>query len=1031
MAENDSADLFAIPDFWKRSTWHLEAKPLEEEERRDGFFSLNINGIVHPVLLMRRGEPDPIVKSDDEGDLFKTPNLLGITLPNETQRCGTPDATDGPVTQSFDEPSASPASDAEDVWLTGDYDTVPLQVPEFKTWASFEQADTTSATCILGTEQGPNLIDALVAENDRLVSSGNTKEGSVTLDAHRYCACLLALALGRNSVLFLWNDGKRSFTPALQSARISGFTSQILRSVEKTFLDCGNNSRYLRAFVDHTYTTTAPISTPSRVALVRGVDSLLLTIQGELGTRGQRVGSLLQLQALVRPVASLVKFISRLVTKLARSVASGATDEQFLSLLYQEAQSMEYSVVFMRDVMKQLLQLVSEPWLTFVGEWIGLSLNSKATLWTGTFQGKGFVRPGDRVWIDDMGVELAEPDYFYDEERMPAFVPKEMAKDLFEAGRNLRLLWTNHPEHLLCKPATIPAARPPPLAWQFDWDSIRALDQETAAYEKALVRSLSAQDQKPCKRPLSANASTLETAISWTLPPLDFQFIGKTEDEVELSLQSSMAQLGGFLPRPAEQGLAVVLRRQLWSGDESEKTDLAALDDFAPHWSLLPLLSFGPVIAAQSRLINRECMRILFSVDGLREHLELQRSFQLLGNGMFCSRLSHALFDAELAGAEQGTGVQLSSIGIGLRLSRRSNENWPPASSELRLALMGVLAESYYQSKYGANGEPGAVGKQELPGGLSFAIRDLSAEEMDKCMDPDSLEAMDFLRLSYKPPAALMSVITPGILSKYDRVFMHLLRVLRMYHLVNQLFGDDMHSQSRYTAPLPHPTRGKPRQADKDSVSRRFLIESRHFVSNIMSHFLDVGLGVAWRRFEQWLDAVQKDLDEADPGIDSKGRLFGAREGGAAIGPDQLCERHDQVLDEIMLALLLRKRQQPLLLLLQSIFELIIEFAKNARALARDTRSTDEKEEQQKVRRAHREATKRLYASFCKKVAAFIAVCRGLSEKEADSVARKDYRQQQQYQDGSRAGEGNSLSQLLLMLDYNGSYTTSPSSRNW
>ncbi|CAK7241101.1 MAG: hypothetical protein STHCBS139747_002559 [Sporothrix thermara] len=988
MADTDSADLFAIPDFWKLSTWQQQPSPLAEDAQRNGFFSLNIDDNEPVTFFLEKDEAEPPFGTEDDGGLFRIPSLLSQLLPSEPKTGDIKTVADNEDGESVSGPSTSPTPDIEDFWLYSGDETLPAPLPEFDTWAAFEHADVPNATCILGTEQGPRFIDALVAADDSL------------------------------------------------SARISGFTTQVLRGVEQECLECGNNSRYLRAFVDYIYTTAASASTPSRVALARGVDSLLLTIQSELGTRGQRAHSLLQLQALVQPVASLVKFIRGLVAKLSQSVIStGASDEQFLTMLYQEAQSMEYSVVFMRDVIKQLLQLVSEPWLDLVGEWIGLGSKSNTVLWMGDLQGKGFVRPGDRVWIDDRGIELVESDYLYDANRMPAFIPEEMAKDMFEAGRNLRFLWKNHPEHPLCDPMTMSFSRPPPLAWHFDWESIHALDHQAFAYERALARSL---DQKKRKHQLPTPSlrgrsppwppgPPETTAGSWRLPAIEFQFFGKDEDQIELSMQSSMAILSGPLPRPVEDGLAVVLRRQLFSESAKDTSDMAALEEFAPHWSLLPLLSFGPVIAAQSRLINRECMRLLFSTHDIRGHLKLQRAFQLLGNGVFCSRLSHALFDPDLAGAQQGKGVQLSSVGLGLRLSRRNNENWPPASSELRLTLMGVLAESYYQGRKGEGKDSGAVGKKELPGGLSFAVRDLTVEEMDKCMDPDSLEAMDFLRLAYKPPSALMSVITPGILSKYDRVFMLLLRVLRMYYVVNQLFENDLHSPLRNRAPRPPPRRatGKRRGAHADNLSTRFLIESRHFVSNIMSYFLDTGIGMPWQQFEAWLDAVQKDLDKEDPGTG------GGRGRTDQAGPDKLCERHEQTLDEIMLALLLRKRQQPLLLLLQSIFGLILEFAKSSQILTRATLIEDNDEEEQDARKVHQEKTKRLYTSFRKKVAAFLAVCRGLSEKEADSVARKDYQQQQQYQDGSRAGEGNSLSRLLLMLDYNGSYSSSSASRGW
>ncbi|ERT02616.1 hypothetical protein HMPREF1624_00917 [Sporothrix schenckii ATCC 58251] len=876
MADTDNADLFAIPDFWKLSSWQQQPPPLAAEERQNGFFSLDVNGDGGITFFLGTDEPELPPCNDDDGGLFKIPHLLNQLLPSVPEQ-----TLDKQDTSSVTEPIATPSSIVDDFWLLPDDSVRPPPPAEFKSWASFEHVDVPIQAPIFATEQGPRFVDAIVAEHSdfiRPASSSETNAGEdeqdpAMLDTREYCACLLALALGRSSILFSWDDGKRAFLPMVNSARISGFSAQVLRSAERDCLECGNDSRYLRAFVDHTYTAAASTNSPSRVALARGVDSLLLTIQSELGTRGQRAHSLLQLQALVRPVASLVKFIRGLVTKLSRATTSSrTTDEHFLTMLYQETQSMEYSVVFMRDIIKQLLQLVSEPWLLFVSEWIGLSPRSKATLWTGEFQSKGFVRLDDRVWIDDMGAELAESDYFFDEERMPAFIPAEMAKNIFETA-----------------------------------------------------------------------------------------------------------------------------------------------------------------IAAQSRHINRECMRLLFGVHGVRKHIELQREFQLLGNGMFCSRLSHALFDPDQAGAERSTGIELSSGGLGLRLSSRNGENWPPASSELRLALMGVLAESYYQGRKSESNEipasAGAGGKHELPGGMSFAVRDLSVEEMDRCMDPDSLEALDFLRLSYKPPSALLSIITPDILAKYDRVFLLLLRVLRMYYLVNQLFEDDLQSRVRNRAPRPGPSRNKSYFGHEENVCMRFRIESRQFVANIMAYFLTTGVDTPWKRFEAWLDDVQQGLAEPEQEQGTTTATNSAQADQAS--PDKLRERHEQALDEIMLALLLRKRQQPLLFLLQGIFGLILEFAKGSRELSRAEgtgiggHKSSEDAALGALLTAHQVKAKKLYASFRKKVAAFLAVCRGLSEKEAESVARKDYQQQQEYQDGSRAGEGSSLSKLLLMLDYNGSYSSS------
>ncbi len=844
---------------------------------------------------------------------------------------------------------------------------------------------------------------------------GNANSGAELLDAGEYNACLLSLVLGRSSVLFAWSDEQQTFQSVLANARISGFSAAVLRSVERACVACGNDSRRLRAFVDTTFASAggspASLPPPSCVALARGVGGLLLTIQGELGVRGQQARSLLQLQALVQPVASLLAFVRGLVDKLARAADASNNEacdyEAFLTSLFEEAQSMEYSAVFVRDIIKHLLQLASAPWLGFVRAWIGLDPQSKATLWMGQLHSRGFVRIGDREWVDDMGIEHAETDYFLD--HVPGFVPEEMAKDLFETGRNLRFLWTNHPEHPLSDTRMFALASPPALRWQFDWESIRGLGSQAQAYQQKMSQLLAAKQRGPS---LSAPAESVTAephpdsagdaaAFVWRLPSVNLAVFGQSETQIEQSVEASNATLCASLPPAAEGELAAVLRRQLFSDDAGRSdstTSASALDEFTPHWSLLPLLSFGPVISAQARLVSRECMRMLFSAHGVRQHLQLQRDYQLLGNGVFCSRLSHALFDPDLAGADQTTGVQLSSGALGLRLAShrgrgRGRENWPPASSELRLALLGVLAESSAVGRT-STWRVGLPPVPDLANILSFAIRDLTPAEMERCMDPEGLEALDFLRLSYKPPAALLPVFSPAILAKYDAVFRLLLRVLRMYYVVNQLAGEALHAAAARSRPSALGCRGKA------AVAARFRIEARHFVASVMAYFMETGVSGPWQRFDAWLDGVEESLGSSSSSSDGHGRAT----------PDMLRARHEQALDEMMLALLQRRRQRPLLLLLEAIFGLILEFAGQS-----DHAQTPPK------------PPSRLYASFRKKVAAFLAVCRGLSEKEADSAARRDYRQQQALQDGTRAGEGGALARLVLMLDYSGTYTASAS----
>ncbi len=56
--------------------------------------------------------------------------------------------------------------------------------------------------------------------------------------------------------------------------------------------------------------------------------------------------------------------------------------------------------------------------MTFVSEWIGLK-NEDSVALTKNGPGRGFVKVANKIWIDDLGFELEEPDFFPTKERCP------------------------------------------------------------------------------------------------------------------------------------------------------------------------------------------------------------------------------------------------------------------------------------------------------------------------------------------------------------------------------------------------------------------------------------------------------------------------------------------------------------------------------------------------------------------------------------------------------------------------------------
>jgi hypothetical protein len=852
-------------------------------------------------------------------------------------------------------------------------DDVPLKVANYQSWDGFDNAKLQERQTPYITEAGPAIFDVALAAKEDFLHVNNTDH--MVLETKIYTSSLLALGLGRSSVLFAWDEAKQSFGPTLPEMRISGYTGESLNALLVMFMDCGNITRALQNFVDKTYRAS---TSAGRIALADAVSTLLATIQSRLSASTSMHNSILQLQALFQPAHSILTCFRRIVT----NVSVTRSDESMLSTIFQEIQLLEHRTDSLREIFLEILSRVSQPWLEFSGEWLGLQREAGLPL-TKEGNGKSFVKVEKREWIDEQGLEVNQPDFVLDFGKVPTFIAPEDARAMFEVGRSLRFLRDHHSDHPLARADIVASANPPSLEWKFSCQDIIQVEEKALQYEKDLTIAL---------QRFSKSATRLDTSgptgnTSEDIFKLDF--FGRAEEDMQAHVLASIDTFNQPLGNnTVPDRLSRELNTYLTSrGDQPPKDESM----FLPPISLTPLLSFNPIISAQARLVNGTCMRMFFNSHNLREHLDLQRSFHLLGNGVFSSRLSHALFDPELESAERQRGVARSGGIMGLRLGGR--DNWPPASSELRLALMGVLTDSYISNKALDRANAGTyLDQTSLPGDLSFAVRDMSEEEIEKCINPDSVEALDFLRLSYKSPPPLEAVITPMILFKYDQLFKLLLRVIRMLYVVSALFRDATDRTSYWQG--------------IDFVAQRFRIETHHFIYSLSGYFFDTGIEATWRVFDRKLDQIEERINNDDDNI-----TLGQNE-----SLDKLRDYHEKVLDRIMFALFLRKRQQPVLKLLEEIFTLILQFSKHSReralGLMRKVGADDEVRE--------------MYLKYRKKVGVFITVCRGLSE-------RKGYGEKKSM-DGKVAGQGglfdgddlteeNTVAQLLARLEISNYYS--------
>ena len=524
---------------------------------------------------------------------------------------------------------------------------------------------------------------------------------------------------------------------------------------------------------------------------------------------------------------------------------------------------------------------------------------------------------------------------------------------IFQLHQSLKVLKNVRPDHLLNNSTYQHQGNHVSLELAGSWDGVDDIHAKTIAYQTFASQHLSCGSSE---RVDIVKKDSLGYQLSQPLPQYNTK-----EETFQLNIIESIDECNLLRAQESEMDpLATVLDKAL----QPQSLYRIASTSYPPI-AVLMMESFAPLLSVQARLINHSCLRMIFKDGNLLHHLDVLYKFHLLGSGIFTTKLKQALFSSELSSTERKKGHHRAG-NLGLRLGSRST--WPPANAELRLALTGMLSDCYSLSF------PAWFSKSpdHLPGNLAFAIRNLSEPEIEACMDSTSLAALDFLRLQYKSDPALSVILTDKALSKYDHIIRFLLRLSRVSFAIDQIW---LHQR------LGHST--------ADPRMSRFTYEARHFVQTLVAHVHST-ISSIWHRFYQLMASVERQLDHdvSTSSCSTSNGLF------------QLSALHGLMLDKIMFELLLRKRHEKVMQILNQILTAILEMASTAKS--------------------HIE----LLSDFRTNVGVFIAVCRNLSD-------RGDYGQQEYGtlsdhlpKEWARGAESESgLKNLTVSLDMNGWYS--------
>ncbi|KAL2796778.1 gamma-tubulin complex component GCP6 [Aspergillus keveii] len=905
--ENYGSDPFTSEGLWRISKFTLDSlQPIEPLPWNE---NLNLPVLSEDIFK------SPLDLFDGDQSKLHGLNIFG-TEPSEPS-LSTESVTDTSSDAQLEDRSDTHDSDGEleQLWVV---DAAAPPEKSLNSWEKYHARGFTEPRSAYFSESGSKGFDAALDHHSKQTSTGKTKS---VVRNDIFFHSLFRLGLGWSSMLFRYNDRQQKFEKVKKDLRISGVSALALNGLMEEILQCGTSMQRIRAFIDRVPFKSAEPSVLS--AFSTTASAIIYTLEKQLLNCVKHINSALQVRALFQQCGELVGALSNMVGIVERA----GSEAQVISSVFKLAAHYSHSHGQMEDLFREIVFRVAGPWLDYVESWIGFRPETAASV-ERLASGKSF------VYLEKLEEKGKLPsqerlDYIYLPDQMPSFVPPDQAQLIFESGRSLRLLRRSHPNHPLARRAM----EIPSLSGAGTWAELERIQTKARDYEDRLR----AEIRKYNSEGLSEEQGTAKDAPQ----------SGDLPDAFDLFDIDDARNVTGLL---ASQSLEEEKLGQLMA-DYEDSTKERRGNNFAPEVTSSLYLSLAPLLSSQALLIDYSCLHLLFKEHKLRDHLTLQWRFQLLGDGYFTSRLSHSLFDPEMESSERKTGVVRSGVHTGLRLGSR--DTWPPASSELRLVLMGVLNECYGVEYADGSGNPEFEKEKELPGGLSFSIRELTEEEIVKCKNPNAIEALDFLRLQYKPSNVLEAIITQHSLRKYDRLFKQLLRLLRMVSVVKGLIRD---STARTSL-----------SGDTRNILQKFRIDCQHFVLSLSDYCFQFGIGSTWQRFQDTLSKVETCLDRGD--------IDGTIEAAHSI--PRLRAYHEETLDQMLFALFLSKRHAEVAKLIDDIFDVILKFAPLSRM-----------DGMHGVRHESEAVIKRLYVVFRKQMSALVGYLRRLDGAKSDPRSR-------------------------------------------
>ncbi|KAI8576101.1 hypothetical protein K450DRAFT_130890 [Umbelopsis ramanniana AG] len=900
-----------------------------------------------------------------------------------------------------------------------------------------------------------------------------------SLITHQYLIKdIITLLLGAPSNLFEFDVDKQSFVPRIPNIRTMGIGSKGLKSVIDRFISIGNQMARLDKIINtNKYRSGSSVA----MAFVDCLADYHTYLQQSLLAMIERIGgiqkaSIMELYYNMEDICyvldELVKLcettdvdgnsVTNSKARISDSNGELPNGAELLDIIFKKVKSLDTAqcgcTYLLRSILSAFLTTSSTPYFTLILGWLGIqpgeqnehrtqqtliydqslqsidphheffvqATNHVSSSFTqdysvsqsnmssipGMFHSNTAIQDGDQYWYSSFQLQ---------DSLRPCFISDELALDILETGKSLRLLknlfpvdgpslndyikhfivqddskyvlptWKfiifNESQHAKANGCTISTDGPSSTTFTLDIDVFGNSNQVTTTREKhACDDSFILPSPKRQRHNTQATSDTLK-------PPF----------AQELSLPE-------ITNPPTSAFIKLLEDFQICGFTEQHEAEEAA---HMPPLDAVTATSVEQPLSRLCRSLNTSVMAYFFKNLQLLQYLQALQDYFTFKNGDFYSNAMDALFRSDLDEDQPG-----GLVTIGLPKSIKSRK-WPPSSIDLNIALKDVLLNS--SSNLDDLGSNVANHKLSVGRYISFSVRQ-NMESGAKWTNPQSLEAVDFLQLSYSPPYPLNIIITPTIIEKYNRVFSFLLRLFRV-----RLVVQNMHKcmQAR-------------RGMSKTKTNAYLFIEPvrfqfAHFVEALHGYVMDAVITSNWKAYMRHLEAMAKEAttqtnndqhsssDATDNDLTETIKLM--------MDLDTLRTYNEYFVELLLHQCILKRKQQGILRIIETLLGCVLALAaliSDFDTVCYDNREPTENE----IRKLHRHCTK-IQNRFHSQMKTLVAILASLQARDSGDIRFSvDQRRLSKlevfakYYEKVASADGavNCYERLLLRLDFNGYY---------